>query len=42
MVVGLRAAPWVVLAIVWLTLAISYGLYFSFSIFFVPLLEEFR
>ena len=30
------------LTIVWVTLAVAYGLYFSFSIFFVPLLEEFR
>ena len=42
MVVGPGGAPWVTLTVVWLTLAISYGLYFSFSIFFVPLLEEFR
>ena len=42
MVGGPGAAPWVALTIVWLTLATSYGLYFSFSIFFVPLIEEFR
>lgn len=30
------------LTIVWVTLAVAYGLYFSFSIFFVSLLEEFR
>lgn len=42
MIVGPGATPWVALTIVWLTLAISYGLFFSFSIFFVPLLEEFR
>ncbi len=42
MVVGLGGAPWLTLTTVWLTLAVSYGLYFSFSIFFVPLLEEFR
>jgi MFS family permease len=27
---------------VWLTLAVAYGLFFSFSVFFVPLVEEFR
>jgi MFS family permease len=38
-----RAAfhPWIVVAAVWITLAISSGLYFSFPIFFVALLEEF-
>ena len=30
-----------VLAVVWVTLAIAFGLYFSFPIFFVALLEEF-
>lgn len=34
--------PWVVLAAVWFTLGAAYGLFFSFSIFFVPLIEEFR
>jgi MFS family permease len=29
-------------AVIWLTLAIAYGLFFSFSVFFVPLIEEFR
>ena len=33
--------PWIVVAAVWITLAISSGLYFSFPIFFVALLEEF-
>ncbi len=33
--------PWVVVAVVWVTLAIAFGLYFSFPIFFVALLEEF-
>jgi MFS family permease len=28
--------------VVWLTLAVAYGLFFSFSVFFVPLIEEFR
>lgn len=30
------------MAVVWITLAIAYGLFFSFSIFFVPLIQEFR
>ena len=29
-------------AVVWITLAIAQGLFFSFSIFFVPLIQEFR
>ncbi len=33
--------PWTVVGAVWLTLAIASGLYFSFPIFFVALLEEF-
>ena len=33
--------PWVVVGAVWVTLAVSSGLYFSFPIFFVALLEEF-
>jgi MFS family permease len=33
--------PWLVVGSVWLTLAIASGLYFSFPIFFVALLEEF-
>jgi MFS family permease len=38
-----RAAlhPWIVVGTVWITLAIASGLYFSFPIFFVALLEEF-
>ena len=31
-----------IVTVVWLTLAVAYGLFFSFSIFFAPLLEEFR
>ena len=37
---GGRAAALV--GVVWLTLAVAYGLFFSFSVFFVPLIEEFR
>ncbi len=37
-----RATPWVVLAVVWLTLGVGYGLFFSFTIFFIALVEEFR
>jgi MFS family permease len=33
--------PWVVVGAVWITLAIASGLYFSFPVFFVALLEEF-
>jgi MFS family permease len=33
--------PWLVVGAVWITLAVSSGLYFSFPIFFVALLEEF-
>ncbi len=33
---------WTTIAVVWLTLAVSYGIYFSFSVFLVPLLEEFH
>ncbi len=36
------ATPWLVLAVVWLTLGAGYGLYFSFTIFFVALIEEFH
>jgi MFS family permease len=39
---GARRQPWIVAGAVWITLAISSGLYFSFPIFFVALLEEFR
>jgi len=35
------ALPWIVVGAVWVTLAIASGLYFSFPIFFVALLEEF-
>src|SRR6185369_7794640 len=35
------ASPWLLLATVWLTLGITFGLMFSFSVFLVPLLEEF-
>ena len=34
-------AVWVVVAAVWVTLAIASGLYFSFPVFFVALVEEF-
>ena len=34
-------APWVLVASVWVTLAIASGLYFSFPVFFVALYEEF-
>jgi MFS family permease len=33
--------PWVVVGAVWVTLAVAFGLYFSFPVFFVALLEEF-
>ena len=33
--------PWVVVGAVWITLAIASGLFFSFPVFFVALLEEF-
>src|SRR5438445_523206 len=33
--------PWVVVGTVWVTLAIASGLYFSFPVFFVALLDEF-
>jgi MFS family permease len=33
--------PWVVVGAVWVTLAVASGLYFSFPVFFVALLEEF-
>lgn len=32
----------VLIAAVWVTLAFAYGLFFSFSVFFVPLIAEFR
>jgi MFS family permease len=34
--------PWVVVGTVWITLAIAFGLYFSFPIFYVALLDEFN
>ncbi|HXJ77700.1 MAG TPA: MFS transporter [Candidatus Methylomirabilis sp.] len=34
-------ARWTVVATVWVTLAIAFGLYFSFPVFFVALVEEF-
>lgn len=37
-----RASPWLIVATVWFTLAIAFGLFFSFTIFFIPLIEEFR
>src|SRR5262245_63521539 len=33
--------PWLVVGSVWITLAIASGLYFSFPVFFVALIEEF-
>jgi MFS family permease len=33
--------PWIVVGAVWVTLAIASGLYFSFPVFFVALLDEF-
>ncbi len=38
---GDPARPWIVLGTVWVTLAITFGLYFSFPVFLVPLFEEF-
>jgi MFS family permease len=38
---GAALHPWIVVGTVWITLAIASGLYFSFPIFFVALLEEF-
>src|SRR5688572_33094943 len=35
-------SPWLLIVTVWLTLGIAFGLMFSFSVFLVPLLEEFR
>lgn len=37
-----RDSPWLVIVTVWLTLGVAFGLMFSFSVFLVPLLEEFR
>ena len=36
------ASHWLLLTTVWLTLGVTFGLMFSFSVFLVPLLEEFR
>src|SRR5262252_720075 len=36
-----RFAPWIVVGAIWVTLAIASGLYFSFPVFFVALIEEF-
>jgi MFS family permease len=36
-----RATPWIVVASIWLTLGVAFGLFFSFPIFFLPLIEEF-
>src|SRR5207237_2156214 len=33
--------PWTVVGAVWVTLALASGIYFSFPVFFVALLEEF-
>ena len=35
------ASPWLLIATVWLMLGVTFGLMFSFSVFLVPLLEEF-
>ncbi len=35
-------SPWLLIVTVWLTLGVAFGLLFSFSVFLVPLLEEFR
>lgn len=35
-------APLSIVVVVWVTLAVAYGLYFSFSVFFVPIVEEFH
>src|SRR5687767_14760322 len=34
-------SPWLLIVTVWLTLGVAFGLMFSFSVFLVPLLEEF-
>jgi MFS family permease len=33
--------PWIVVGAVWITLAVAFGLFFSFPVFFVALLDEF-
>jgi MFS family permease len=35
------ASPWLIVVTVWLMLGVNFGLMFSFSVFLVPLLEEF-
>ena len=35
------ASPWLMMVAIWLTLGVAFGLMFSFSVFLVPLLEEF-
>jgi MFS family permease len=35
-------SPWLMIASMWLTLGVAFGLMFSFSVFLVPLLEEFK
>jgi MFS family permease len=35
------ASPWLLIVTVWLTLGVTFGLMFSFSVFLVPLLAEF-
>ena len=36
-----RGSPWLLITTLWLTLGVAFGLMFSFSVFLVPLLEEF-
>src|SRR5574341_2102750 len=36
-----RIIPWIVVGTIWVTLAIAFGLYLSFPVFIVALLEEF-
>lgn len=36
------ATPWLVVTALWLVLAVTFGLFFSFPVFFVPLVEEFH
>lgn len=38
----MRVSAAVLVSVVWATLAVAYGLFFSFSVFFVPLIEEFH
>jgi len=38
----MRVSAAVLVSVAWATLAVAYGLFFSFSVFFVPLIEEFR